>query len=251
MRIWRSIGLAALALATLTPTAFAQDSTATVTVPDTVIVKKPSAPKSSIPERRAWMIGFNTGYGATRFVGADRTVTAELRSDTGVEYPPLVTGRPDWSNTDIESAPTVQFRLGYAINPNWAVSFERSAWSKDFQAYKWDFALSMLSATYYPGAGHFFVRGGAGITTLSEKVPSFFPRSSVGITTLAAGVVYDTPFFVQYDDHGFGIDLAAGYERRLLQRVSIVPEISLHSMTYSGGIRSQIAAASLGLNWWF
>lgn len=249
MRFWRSIGLAALALATFTLPARAQDSTAAA--PATVAAPRPSTPKSSVPERRAWVIGFNSGYGGTRFVGSDQTVTAELRSDTQVEFPPLLTGRPDWSNTDIESAPTMQLRIGYAINPKWMVSFERTSWAKDFETYKWNFALSMLSATYYPGAGHFFVRGGAGLTTLAEKVPSYFPASPVGITTLGVGVVYDEPFFVQYNDHGFGIDLAAGYERKIFQRISIVPEISLHSMTYAGRIRSQIGAAALGLNWWF
>ena len=236
MRFWRSIGLAALALATLTLPARAQDSTAAG--------MKPAA-KSSVPERRAWMFGFSSGYGGTRFVGSDRTVIAELRSNTGVEYPPLLTGQPDWSKTDIESAPTFQLRMGYAINPKWTVGFERSGWAKDFTTYKWNFALSMLTATYYPGAGSFFVRGGAGITTLSEKVPAG------GLTTLAGGLSFAEPFFVQYNDHGFGIDMAAGYERRLLQRISIVPEVSVRSMTYAEGIRTQIAAASLGLNWWF
>jgi len=243
MRFWRSLGLAALAVVSLTLPARAQDSAA--------VAKPKSAPSSAAPERRAWMFGFHSGYGGTRFVGSDRTVIAELRSDTGVEYPPLVSGRPDWSGTDIESGATIQFRLGYAINPNWAVGFERSAWTKDFEVYSWDFALSTMTATWYPGAGPLYVRGGAGICTLAEKVPSFFPESGVGITTLAAGVVYDDPFFVQYEDHGFGIEMALGYERRVYKRVAIAPEISIRSMTFAGGIRSQIGAASLGLNWWF
>lgn len=226
MRIWRSIGLMALALATLTLPAHAQDSTGAEV--------KPAAAKSSVPERRAWMIGFNYGHGGTRFVGTDEIVIAELRSNTSSEYPLfLLIGTPDWSKTDIESAPTVQFRLGYAINPKWSVGFERSQWAKAFREYKWSFSQSTITATYHPGAGSFFVRGGAGISTLAEKIP------------LVA------PFFIHYQDHGFGLGLAAGYERRLYQRVSIAPEVSIRSMTYAHAIRSQIGSATLGFNWWF
>jgi len=243
MRFWRSLGLAALAVVFLTLPARAQDSSA--------VAKPGGGSGSGAPERRAWMFGFHYGYGATRFVGSDRTVIAELRSDTGTEYPPLVTGRPDWSGTDFETGPALQFRVGYAINPKWSVGFERSQWTKDFEVYKWTFALSTMTATWYPGAGPLYMRGGVGICTLAEKVPSFFPESGVGITSLAAGVVYDDPFFVQYEDHGFGLEGALGYERRVYKRVAIAPEISFRSMTYAGGIRSQIGAASLGLNWWF
>ena len=246
MRFWRSIGLAALALASLTLPARAQDSTAAAK-PDSVVAKPAAKPASSVPERRAWMMGMGYGQGGTRFVGSDRTVIAELRSDTGVEYPPLVVGRPDWSKTDIESAPAVQFRFGYAINPHWMVSFERSGWTKDFDAYKWNFALSMMSATYFVGEGGFFLRGGAGITSLSEKVSA----SDDVTATLTANVDFSAPFFVQYEDHGFALEMAAGWERRLFQRISIAPEISIRSMTYGNGIRAQIGAGALGFNWWF
>jgi len=249
MRFWRSIGLAALALVSLTLPARAQDSTATAkpATPAPVAAKPPAAPVSPTPERRAWMMGFGTGYGGTRFVGSDRTVVAELRSDTGVEYPPLVVGRPDWSKTDIESAPTGQFRFGYAINRHWMVGFERSAWTKDFDAYKWNFALSLMSATYFVGDGGFFLRGGAGISSLSEKVVA-----SDNVTAkLAANADFDVPFFVLYEDHGFALEMAAGWERRLYQRISIAPELSIRSMTYGNGIRTQIGAGALGFNWWF
>ncbi len=243
MRFWRSIGLAALALATLTLPARAQDGAAAA--------KPPTTPGSSVPERRAWMIGFHYGYAGTRFVGSDRDVVAELRSDAGSEFPPLVVGKPDWSGTDIETGAAIQFRVGYAMNPRWAFGFERSQWSKDFDTYKWSFTMSALTATYYPGAGHFFVRGGAGITTVIEKLPPFFPASGVGRTTLAPHLVFTDPFFVQYQDHGFGLDLAAGYEWPLYRRVSIAPEIAVRSMTFADGIRSQEGSGSVALNWWF
>lgn len=246
MRFWRSIGLAALALVSLTLPARAQDSTAAAK-PDSAAAKVAKTPGSSLPERRAWMMGLGYGYGATRFVGSDRTVIAELRSDTGLEYPPLVVGRPDWNGTDIESATATQFRFGYAINPRWMIGFERSGWTKDFEAYKWNFSLSMMSATHFVGGGGFFLRGGAGITTLSEKVVA----SDNVTATLAANVNFAAPFFVQYEDHGFALEGAIGWERRLYQRISIAPEISIRSMTYGTGIRTQIGAGAIGFNWWF
>lgn len=253
MRFWRSIGLAAFVVASLTQPARAQDSTAAAR-PDSAaakaapVVARPAATRgSSVPARRAWMMGFGYGYGGTRFVGSSQDVIAELRSDTGTEYPPLVSGRPDWSGTDIESAPAVQFRFGYAINPHWMVGFERSGWTKDFTAYKWNFALSMMTATYFVGEGGFFVRGGGGISTLSEKVVA-----SENVTaTLAANANFAAPFFVQYEDHGFALEMAAGWERRLYQRISIAPEVSIRSMLYGDGIRAQIGAGALGFNWWF
>jgi hypothetical protein len=241
MRFWRSFGLAALAVLFLTLPARAQDSTAAA--------KPPAPPKPAEPERRAWMMGLSYAYGGARFVGADRTVISELRSDTGVEYPQLVVGRPDWSGTDTETSGAMQFRFGYAMNKNWSVGFERSNWIKDFDAYKWNFAVSMLSATHYVGGKGLFVRGGAGITTLGEKVPA--STDTTVRTRLAGTQRFSPPFFVHYENHGFAIELAAGYERRLYQRISISPEISYRSLTYGNQIRTQIGSGIIGLNWWF
>lgn len=224
MRFWRSISLLVLALGMLALPAVAADQKA----PE----KKPKG--SSIPNRRAWMFGFSAGAGRTRFVGSTKTLVAELRSETPTEYPlALVLRRPDWVGTRIEASKATQYRLGYAISPRMAVGFERAQWFKDFGKYSWKFNTSLISTTFYPRAGHLFVRGGAGISATSEKIPGL------------------GRYFLQYSDRGFGIEGALGYEWDAFGHLSIAPEVSLRSMTFSSEVRAQMAAATLAMNWWF
>jgi hypothetical protein len=199
-------------------------------------VAAPKAPRlkhDPVPMRRAWMFGLNLGYGATRFVGTWQTLIGEQRTDTPTENPVLVTGHPDWVGTDLESSSTFQYRIGYAISPSLMLGFERAQWFKDFGDYSWRFSTSTLSATWYPGHSHLFVRGGAGFSAMVEKIPQ------------------TAPVFIQFSDRGFGIEGAVGYEYDFWKRLSVAPEISLRHMQYGDQVRAQMAVASLGLNWWF
>ena len=254
MRFWRSILLPACLLAALTATSFAQtappvDKPVPVPVAKPAKAAAPKKPKSSLPERRAWMFGINSGYGATRFVGTWVPVIGELRSDTPVETPPLLFGHHNWDGTRFKSAPVFQYRVGYRINPRIMIGFEQLQWSKTFEGLaigvglptgtviatsnEWRFSSSTVSATWNPGAGHLFVRGGAGISALAEKIPTV------------------DPFFIEAADRGVSLEGAVGYERLLWGRLAIAPEISARQMNFGHEIRSQILAGSLGFNWWF
>lgn len=238
MRFWRSLLLPASLLAALTATSFAQtappvDKPVTVPVAKPAKADAPKKPKTSVPERRAWMFGVCSGYGGTRFVGTWVPVVAALRSDTPVETPPLETVHHHWKDTKFESAPVLQFRLGYALNPRLTVGFEQLNWFKDFDAYTWRFSSSTVSATYRPGAGHLFFRGGAGISGLAEKVPTV------------------DPLFLEASDRGVSLEGAVGYERVLFGRLAIAPEISARQMNFGHELRSQIVAGTVGFNWWF
>jgi len=239
MRFWRSLLLPALVVGAVVAPARAQEQPKVelkpdqpVTVPAPVKPALPIEPKTSKPNRRAWMFGLNLGYGGTRFVGNWVPVTAELRTDTPVETPPLRTLTHNWNKTDIEASSVIQFRVGYALNPKLTVGYERLQWFKDFGHYSWHFNTSTIAATYYPGAAHLFVRGGAGISGLAEKIPA------------------TDPLFLEADDRGVTLEGAVGYERSLFKRLSIAPEISLRQMNFGHSIRAQIATASIGLNWW-
>ena len=234
MRFWRSIVLPALAAALLIAPASAEAAPAEAEkVANVAGAAKPSTPRSSVPTRRAWVFGFNSGYAGARFVGTWVPVIGELRTDTPQEYPLLLEGEHSWKKTDIESAPSFQFRVGYAVNPRLMISFERTNWYKKFKNNSWRFSASTFSATAYPGGGHLFVRGGAGISALTEKIP------------------IEAPFFIDASDRGVSLEGAAGYEYRLWKRVALNPEISIRQMSYGHSLRSQIGAAAMGLNWWF
>ena len=255
MRLWRSLLLPATLFVALAVPALAQ--TPPVDKPVPVPVAKPTAaampkkPKTSKPERRAWMFGFNAGYGGTRFVGNWVPVIGELRTDTPVETPPLLVGHHTWDGTKFQSAAVVQYRLGYMINPRVMIGFERLQWSKTFEGLTirvlvpsqnlavvghtdtWHFSSSTVSATWYPGAAHLFFRGGAGLSSLTEKIPVIDPQ------------------FIDASDRGVSLEGAVGWERVVFDRVSIAPEVSVRQMNFGHAIRSQIAAGSLALNWWF
>lgn len=238
MRFWRSLLLPACLLAALTATSSAQtaptvDKPVAVPTAKTTKAAQPKKPKTSMPERRAWMFGVSSGYAATRFVGTWVPVTAELRSDTPIETPPLQTVHHNWQDTKFESAPSLQFRVGYALNPRLTIGFEQLNWFKDFDTYTWRFSSSTVSATYRPHAGHLYVRGGAGISGLAEKVPTV------------------DPFFLEASDRGVSLEGAVGWERVLFGRLAIAPEVSAREMNFGHELRSQIVAGSLGFNWWF
>lgn len=197
-------------------------------------VAKAKTPARTVPERRAWMFGANYGYAGTRFVNADNVaMIAELRTDTPAEFPPLVPIEVESRTNKIEPSASVQFRLGYMVSPKLMIGFERLTWFKDYSDNSWRFSTSTISATWYPAAGHFFMRGGAGLSGMVIKAP-----------------VVD-PLFLQIASRGVSLEGALGYERRLLGRVTIAPEVSLRSMNFGQNIRAQIGAASLGFNWWF
>ncbi len=254
MRFWRSILLPATLLAALTATAFAQtappvDKPVPVPVAKPTKTAAPKKPRTSLPTRRAWMFGFNSGYGATRFVGTWVPVIGELRSDTPVETPPLVDGHHFWDGTRFKSAPVVQYRVGYMLNPRLMIGFEQLQWSKTFEGLtipvrvqnasliattsEWRFRSSLVSATWHPGAGHLFFRGGAGISAMAEKIPTV------------------DPFFIEAADRGVSLEGAVGWERLIFGRLAIAPEVSARQMNFGHSLRSQIVAGSLGLNWWF
>lgn len=235
MRFWRSLLLPAVLLGAAAAPASAQ-TTPPVDKPVAVAPAKPALPaktKTSKPERRAWMVGTSYGLGGTRFVGTWVPVLGELRSDTAVEDPPLIVGYHSWHGTDFESAKSFQYRLGYALNPRWTVGFERLQWFKDFGDHSWHFSTSTVSATWYPGAAHLFLRGGAGVSALAEKTPAI------------------APLFIESADQGVSVEGAVGYERVVYGRVAIAPEISIRQMNFGENIRAQIGSATVGLNWWF
>ena len=192
-----------------------------------------STPRTRVPERRSWMFGIGYGYGGARFVGTWQTLTGELRSDTPDEYPTLVTGNADWVDTQVETATTLQYRIGYAVSPTLMIGFERAQWSKDFEDYSWRFSTSTFSATWYPGAKHLYVRGGAGFSAMAEKIPQ------------------TAPFFIEFADRGLGLEGAIGYEWDFWKRLSLAPEVSIRHMQYGDQVRAQMGVASLGLNLWF
>ncbi len=241
MRFWRSVVLQAWMLVVAITPAGAQtkpvvDKPVTVAapaLPGAAKAPKTKKPRTSRTTRRAWMFGVNLGYAATRFVGTWVPVTAERRTDTPVENPPLLTVNHHWTKTNFESSSAVQFRVGYALHPRLMVSLERLQWFKDFSQYSWHFSTSTLAATYYPGGGYYFVRAGAGLSGLAEKDP------------------LTRPLFIEAADRGVSLEAAVGLERVLFGRVSITPEISVRQMNFGQNIRSQIVGGSVGLNWWF
>ena len=254
MRFWRSLLLPASLLAALSATSSAQtappvDKPVAVPVAKPANGAQPKKPRTSLPERRAWMFGISSGYGATRFVGTWVPVIGELRSDTPIETPPLVVGHHTWDGTRFKSAAVLQFRLGYMVNPRVMIGFEQLQWSKTFEGLtipvatptgtivattdEWRFSSSVVSATWHPGAGHLFLRGGAGISGMGEKIPTV------------------DPFFIEAADRGVSLEGAVGWERVLFGRLAIAPEVSARQMNFGHNIRSQIVAGSVGFNWWF
>ena len=95
------------------------------------------------------MFGVSPGYAGTRFVGTWVPVVAELRSDTPIETPPLQTVHHNWKGTGFESAPSLQFRVGYALNPRLTIGFEQLNWFKDFDTYTWRFSSTTVSTTSF------------------------------------------------------------------------------------------------------
>lgn len=244
MRLWRSIGLLALAIGLTAMPALAADKKK-----EKGKEKSPAEHTSSAPARRAWMFGVNGGMAGARFVGTSRSVLYELRSDTPVEFPPLFASRPDWEATSSEAAVAVQYRLSYALNPSLAIGLERSSWSKDVGDNTWSFGMSSLSATMYPRAGHLFFRGGAGLASLKGKGNTTLENQYRAV--LRTVDINLPPFFFQYEDAGFGLEAAAGYEWRVYKRVSLAPELSVRYMSFANGVFTEIGGATLGLNWWF
>jgi hypothetical protein len=110
------------------------------------------------------------------------------------------------------------FRIGYAVAPNWTVGLESSSWLKREDAGGMGeltliYNVSAFGATYFPGNHGAFVKGGIGFATASFEDIGYLPGLG------------DSKF--EIDQSGFGLLGAVGYEWRLTEKFAIGPEIEI------------------------
>jgi hypothetical protein len=147
--------------------------------------------------RERWLVGFSLGGGSAEAqFDADGDVLVSSDRTGGVGF---------------------GFRVGYAVRPDLVLGFEGNGWGRsDSETLPFvgdvdvttTLTVAAVSCTWYPGAGGFFVRGGLGGGTLGQEI------EAGGLT-------------IEYDETGFGLHGAVGYEWRVTRTFAIGPQLDL------------------------
>ena len=146
--------------------------------------------------RDGFLMGFNIGGGSAQLeIDAD---SVEVSSD------------------DRFGGVAGNFRIGFAVSPTLIIGLESSAWVREEEIEGFGdeltqtntLAVGAFAATWYPGQGGFFLRGGIGFGTYQEEVAS----GSVTVT---------------FRETGFGVLAATGYEWRLTRSFALGPQLDL------------------------
>ena len=144
--------------------------------------------------REGFLLGFNLGGGSAQ---------GQVEGD-GFEV----------STDDRVGGVGVGLRLGYAVRPDLVLGVESGGWGRQEDVILFGsevtttttVVVSALAATWYPGEGGFFLRGGIGVGTYTETAE---------LGNLEAEV----------SDSGLGLLLALGYEWRLGTRFALGPQL--------------------------
>ncbi len=135
-------------------------------------------------------------------------------------------------DSDRESGLAGNGRVGYALSPQFALGLEGNFWTREVDGEEWSFSVGAITATYYPGAQGFYVRGGIGVGTME------YSEDAGGFTFSAS-------------DDGFGLLLATGYEWRLTRRFSLGPQVDYGYGQIDGELSMDFFNVTAGLNWYF
>ena len=129
------------------------------------------------------------------------------------------------------------FRLGWGVNPWLSLGLESNAWSKSESGTTVSFAVSALTATYYPNPSQ-----------------GFYLRAGVGGSSQSLRVDQGGGFFGEATETGFGFTGGAGYEMRLGRRWSLGPALDYgySSVSVTGGsLSANYVNFSAAFNWYF
>jgi hypothetical protein len=135
-----------------------------------------------------------------------------------------------------EGSVTGNFRIGYALRPDLVLHYEGSAWTKTdegaTQDVTWTFSTNVAAVTYYPPSSGLFVRGGVGFGTAAVEV------EQGGLS-------------LNYDETGFGLLAAGGWEFRLTRKFALAPQVEFTHMVLDDLGSANVIAGGLGFNWYW
>lgn len=140
-------------------------------------------------------------------------------------------------SSDREGGVAGNFRLGWGLNPHLSLGLESNAWSKSENGATVSFAVSALTATFYPNpAQGFYVRAGVGGSSQSLRIDQ------------GGG------FFGEATETGFGFTGGTGYEMRLGRHWSLGPALDYGYSTVDvngGSLSANYVNFSAAFNWYF
>ncbi|HPF69553.1 MAG TPA: hypothetical protein PLQ13_02685 [Candidatus Krumholzibacteria bacterium] len=142
-------------------------------------------------DRKGWLVGFNTGWGTSTY-GA--TIGKRTISDEGF------------------GGGMGGLRVGYAFSNAFAVSLEGYGFGSDEGDDDWGMGAGFATATWYPGGGGFFVRGGLGLgggELLMRETGEMldFGAEAAGLISLGYEWQVTRKFALGLSVDGFGFDL--------------------------------------------
>lgn len=140
-------------------------------------------------------------------------------------------------SSDREGGLAGNFRLGWGVTPHLALGVESNGWSKSESGTTVSFAVSALTATYYP-----------------NPAQGFYLRAGVGGSSQSLRVDQGGGFFGEATETGFGFTGGAGYEMRLGRTWSLGPALDYgySSVDVSGGsLSANYVNFSAAFNWYF
>ena len=131
---------------------------------------------------------------------------------------------------DRQSGVSGQLKLGSALNQQWLVGVESSAWTKEESGARLTHANLSAMAQFYPVATNgFFLRGGVGISSLEIGISS-------GGSSLSAR------------ETGLGLTAGLGYDVRVGSNFSISPYGTFGWGDHEGGSANTFQLG-LGVTW--
>jgi hypothetical protein len=140
------------------------------------------------------------------------------------------------TTTDYEGGWAGSLRFAYGLDDDLTMGLEVNGWSSTFddsagESRTWSFGLAAAEATWFPGAGGFFLRGGLGFGTVRAE----FSMASEEISV---------------DQGGFGTTLGIGYEWRVGQNVAFGAALDGGHLDAGDGIRADYLNLALNLDWY-
>jgi hypothetical protein len=277
MRFWRSFGLLALALGILSMpahaagkkkgkapktanAAVAADTTAAASQAAKSSAKKKSATHSHKPVRRAWMLGYGAGWGRADFAGSGRIPftypgtyisTQTISPDSNYYISEYDQNR--LAPLEQQWGPLSGLQVAYAIRQSLSVGFETPSWSQDISGDTWKVRMSVVTASWYPDGGQFYVRGGFGLgaVTAKDNYQHVISTTKRILTAPAPPVPIVSEREYSRLDDGIGLIAATGYEWSVYKRLALAPEVRFAYLTLTDRVFLHMFDASLAARWWF
>jgi hypothetical protein len=155
---------------------------------------------------------------------------------------------PSWSHdSGTELGSVYNLRFAHALSPSWMVGVQGGQFKADpDDSTSWKFSSTLLTATWHPGKSGFFLRGGAGIGSISAQLNYRTRWQYLDLNSTV--VVRDTVLRATTSDDGFAAMAGVGWELALSKKLAVGPQVDVYWISTHDQTYAYFGHASLAVN---